>query len=270
MKFSWSEFDRTRDREDGRGPLSGLFNVPGGKTPQNERVTVETGREVSNRPIEPEGTGLGKVRFLKWAILALVFIYVALSYFHAPILERIGAYLVVSHPVKQADLAVCLLGRPVERSLAAADIYDSGFCPRIFIAKEIPADGADELEKRGMDFPGPGQVLTDLLIDLGVSEKAVMSSGNPVGSTFEEAQGVKAFVLANGYRSLIVVTSPTHTRRAWITYKKIFEKSGVDIMMAASEYSGFDPKTWWKNRAYAKEVFYEYQKLLYYLFVYKV
>ncbi len=270
MKFSWFDSGRTRDKEDGRGPVSGPFNVPGRRIPQNDRVTVETGREVSNRPIEPEGSGLSKVGLLKWAILALVFIYVALSYYHAPILERIGAYLVVSHPVKQADLMACLMGKPVERGLAAVDIYDSGFCSRIFIAKETPADGADELRERGMDFPGTGEVLTDLLIDLGVSEKAVMSSGSPVGSTFEEAKRVRTFALEMGYRSLIVVTSPTHTRRAWITYKKIFEKSGIDIMMVASEYSGFDPKTWWKNRAYAKEVFYEYQKLLYYLFVYKV
>ena len=86
--------------------------------------------------------------------------------------------------------------------------------------------------------------------------------------TFEEAKVVKDYVQGQGYRSIIVVTSPYHTRRTWLTFKKLFEKDGVKIMMMPSHYSGFRPDDWWKTNTGIKELIIEYQKLIYYTIKY--
>jgi uncharacterized SAM-binding protein YcdF (DUF218 family) len=84
----------------------------------------------------------------------------------------------------------------------------------------------------------------------------------------EEAKVIGEFVREKGFRSLIIATSPTHTRRAWLTFEKVFEKDDVEVMMAPSRHARFKPDDWWKTRRYAKEVIVEYQKLIYYTFKY--
>jgi hypothetical protein len=53
-----------------------------------------------------------------------------------------------------------------------------------------------------------------------------------------------------------------------LTFKKVFEKDDVEVMMAPSRHTKFKPDDWWKTRRYAKEVIVEYQKLIYYTFKY--
>ncbi|MFH0845592.1 MAG: ElyC/SanA/YdcF family protein [Pseudomonadota bacterium] len=83
-------------------------------------------------------------------------------------------------------------------------------------------------------------------------------------STAGEAMMLREVVKKGGYRSLILVTSPTHSRRAWLTYRKAFEDEKIRIIMHPSHYSGFRPNDWWKKRRYIREVLIEYEKLMYY------
>ena len=67
---------------------------------------------------------------------------------------------------------------------------------------------------------------------------------------------------------MIVVTSPIHTRRAWLTFRRVMEKDGIRITMAPSPYSGFKPHEWWKTEKYVEGVIIEYQKLIFYALKY--
>jgi uncharacterized SAM-binding protein YcdF (DUF218 family) len=105
-----------------------------------------------------------------------------------------------------------------------------------------------------------------ILEGVGVPRSAFLTSDSPVNSTFVEAEAVRKLVKNNGYRSLIIITSPTHSKRAWLTYRKIFQEQekNVRIQMHPSRYSKFKPEDWWKNRRYVREVIIEYEKLIYY------
>ncbi|MBW1802980.1 MAG: YdcF family protein [Deltaproteobacteria bacterium] len=72
------------------------------------------------------------------------------------------------------------------------------------------------------------------------------------------------------FKSVIIVTSPTHSRRAWLTFKKVFEDDEIMITSLPSRYQAFDPKNWWTKRKYSKEVVFEYQKLIYYKLAYGI
>jgi uncharacterized SAM-binding protein YcdF (DUF218 family) len=99
---------------------------------------------------------------------------------------------------------------------------------------------------------------------MGVPNGDIIIGDDPAANTMGEAGMVKAFAGAMGYGSLIVVTSPTHTRRAQFIFEREMEGEGIRIQMHASPYSGFRPDDWWKTRRYAKEVIVEYEKLLFY------
>ncbi len=246
----------------------------GGKTPvEEERYNRDeeagrTGYHVDNRPIEPEKKRFRGPNLLKWIIFLLLILYTLVSYFHAPILKSAGSYLVVKHSLKKTDLIVCLMGGPVERGLEAADLYKTGLAPYIFIGREELPDGTQTLNERGVRFPESRALLIMMLENLGVPGSACLVNDNFVGSTMEEAKVIGDFVRDKGFRSLIVVTSPTHTRRAWLTFENVFKKDDVEVLMAPSRYTKFKPDDWWKTRRYAKEVIVEYQKLIYYTYKY--
>ncbi|MCP4681044.1 MAG: YdcF family protein [Desulfobacterales bacterium] len=228
-------------------------------------VKVQTQSYIDNRPVDPEGQRANRPSKLKWIIFLLIIIYMLLSYFHAPILNRLGGYLIVRNPVKKSDLIVCFMGEPIERGLEAAELFKKGLAPHIFFAREKLPDGQDVLHERGIRYPETRDMLKKLFQDLGVPEAALITSDGFVRNTFEEAGEIRELARRKGYHSLIVVTSPFHTRRVWLVLKKVLEEDGVEIIMAPSHYSNFSPDGWWKNEKYIKSVVYEYQKLLYYL-----
>ena len=69
----------------------------------------------------------------------------------------------------------------------------------------------------------------------------------------------------HGYSSLILITSPTHTRRVWLTFKKVFEGEDIRLHVVPTPYSRFRAEDWWKSRKYTREVILEYQKLIFYV-----
>ena len=222
----------------------------------------------NGKPIEPERKKTGRASLLKWLFFLFAIIYILLSYYHAPILMRLGRYLIVEHPAQKSDLIICLAGGNVDRGLAVADAYQKGLAPRIFMAREEPPDGYALLREKGASYPEGVDLMLTLLEDLGVPKSAFLTSDRPVKSTFEEAEIVKDLVKNGKFRSLILITSPTHSRRAWLTFRKVLEKNDVRLLVLPSPYSEFRPEDWWKKRRYLREVIIEYEKLVYYTLKY--
>jgi uncharacterized SAM-binding protein YcdF (DUF218 family) len=235
----------------------------GGEAGLPETETPQPGAE----PIEPEGGGKRKP-VLRWILFLLFVLWAVLTAYHEPILTRIGGFLVVSHELEPSDLIVCLSGGGVERGLAAADLHREGLAPRVFISPEVPPDGYEALERAGIEIPRSVDILRRILVESGVPDQAVLEAEQPARSTMGEAGMAVDVAEENGYRSLIVVTSPTHSRRAWMTFRHATEAEGLAIRMAPSPYSGFRAEDWWKTRRYVREVIVEYQKLLYYTLEY--
>jgi uncharacterized SAM-binding protein YcdF (DUF218 family) len=177
---------------------------------------------------------------------------------------ELGKYLVVQHPPEKSDLIVCLAGGDVERGVASADLFARGLAQRIFIAREPIPDGLETLKQKGIAYPESIDLVTMIFRGLGVPESAVIRSDQPVESTFEEAERVAALMKDKKYRSLILVTSPTHSRRAWMIFRKAIPDKDFRITVMPTPYSKFRAEDWWKTRRYVRDVIMEYQKLVYY------
>ncbi len=245
---------RTSRHEDG---------AQGEDTGFQETETPQPGAE----PIEPEG-GRKRKPVLRWALFVAFVLWAVLTAYHGPILSRVGGFLVVSQELETSDLIVCMSGGAVERGLATADLYGRDLAPVVFIAPEVPPDGYEVLARAGIEIPGTVDVLRKILVESGVPDRAIMMAEHPAESTMDEARMAAAIAREREYRSIIVVTSPTHTRRALWTFREATKKDDVRIQMAAGSYSGFRAENWWKTRRYVKEVIVEYQKLIYYALKY--
>jgi uncharacterized SAM-binding protein YcdF (DUF218 family) len=216
-----------------------------------------------SKPIEPAGAKWRKPNFLKWVFFLVVILYVLISYYHAPILKRLGHFLVVEHSPQRADLIVCLAGRNVERGLAAADAYKQGLSPKIFVSREKIPDGYDLFQQKGVAYPESRDLLVMALENLGVPESALVISDTPVKSTHEEAVVVKALMTEKNYRSVILITSPPHSRRAWLTFKRVMGNKEMQMFVLPTPYSKYNPEDWWTKREYVQEVILEYERLAY-------
>jgi uncharacterized SAM-binding protein YcdF (DUF218 family) len=241
----------------------------GGGGPSYVREHGDTGEGRSypeSKPIEPEGARVSGIARLKWVFFVLALLYVLISAYHGLVLMSMGRYLVVAHPPEKSDLIVCLGGGNVERGLAAADAYRRGLAPHVFVAREIIPDGYDILKQRGVSYPESRDLMILMLKELGVPESAILTRDTPSESTVMEAGLVRKLVREKNYRSLILVTSPTHSRRAFLAFKKAMAGDEVSILVIPSSYSKYDPEAWWKNPKQLREVLLEYQKLVYYFF----
>jgi len=237
---------------------------PKPKSTESSRSPEDRSTIPDAKPIEPESAPSAGLGVFKWVLVIAAFIYILLSYFHGPILTQMGKYLVVQHAAAKSDLIVCLAGGSVERGIASADLFARGLAPRIFIGREPIPDGLETLKQKGVAYPESVDLVRMIFRGLGVPESAVITSDRPLESTFEEAEKVATLVKERGYRSLILVTSPTHSRRAWLTFRKAISDRDFRVTVIPTPYSKFGAEDWWKTRKYVREVIMEYQKLIYY------
>jgi uncharacterized SAM-binding protein YcdF (DUF218 family) len=239
-----------------------LDYLKGPKRPEEE-TSVQGGD-----PIEPERLKITRANLLKWLFFLLVVLYMLSSYFRVPILTRLGQFLVVADVPQKSDLIVCLAGGNIERGLATADLYKRGLAPSVFLTSVEPPDGYGLLKERGLHYPENVDLLLMVLRGLGVPDAALLKGHRRIASTYDEAVLVKALVEKRGYGSIILVTSPPHSRRAWMTFKRVLREADCRIFMVPTPYSGFNPTDWWKKPKYFRQVVLEYQKLFFYLLRY--
>jgi len=206
----------------------------------------------------------------KWSFLILFILYFIITAYRIPLLVQLGEYLIVEHEPQKADLIVCLGGPGVANALAAVDAFQKGLAPHLFKAKEVEPDGIEYLKAKIEDYPTESDLFTMITEGFGIPREVIISPEQRVGSTLEEANLLRTVALDKGYRSLILVTSLTHSRRAYLTFRRVFKDSKVNLISLPSHYQQFSPKDWWKKRSFTKELIIEYQKLIYYKFKYGI
>lgn len=88
-------------------------------------------------------------------------------------------------------------------------------------------------------------------------------------STIEEAQALLPCLQQRGWRTLIVVTSNYHTRRAGRIWRRAFRDADppVRVFLHGVADGDFEPHGWWRSRRHAKTFLAETSKLAWaYLF----
>jgi uncharacterized SAM-binding protein YcdF (DUF218 family) len=178
-----------------------------------------------------------------------------------------GRFLVIADPVPpHADAIVVLAGSPSDRALEAARLYRAGLAPIVVLTRPQLPRGAPALRGQGVFLPEEHELETRALGALGVPADALRSVKRRAASTAAEARAIARWVCRHGLRRVVVVTSPTHTRRARMILARAL---GPDVQLAVrpAPAAFFPADRWWRQRRAMKDVLIEYQKLLAYWLV---
>ena len=192
-----------------------------------------------------------------WLVAILLFAFGAAVFgYHA------ASWLKNDDPPAKSDAIVVLSGR-FERSMHAADLYRAGYAPLVVLTQEVAGAGARQLENLGIRLPTSLEIHRKVLQAKGVPESAIEALARPVLSTSDEAREIAARFGQPG-RRLLVVTSPSHVRRARLIVARALEGHGVTFVICATPYETF-PDDWWQSQDAARDVLLEWAKLAFYL-----
>lgn len=160
-----------------------------------------------------------------------------------------GNILVVDHPQK-ADVILVLAGETDRRPLRAAELLTQGYGNRLVL--DVPADG----RVYGLTLPELARKWADSL------PQASAISVCPIHglSTKTEARDAAGCLRIVGGRSVLLVTSDFHTRRALSVFRSQVPSRSFDAA-AAFDSTQFGVQ-WWRHRQWAKTNLDEWLRLI--------
>lgn len=167
-----------------------------------------------------------------------------------------GSALVVRQPIARPDAIISLASHEWERLPVAARqvLQNPGSLLLLTVPTEIKQSNCHDCAER-----------VDQLRGLGVDRTRIRVLSRTVRDTNDEAIAAFEFARRTGIHSVLVVTSPYHTRRALAIFRKVFEGSGVRVgVEPALETSPATPPRWWGASYDRRYVAYEWTAILYY------
>lgn len=170
-----------------------------------------------------------------------------------------GYWLPVDAEPKQADAIICLGGSPT-RAFYSADLYNQGYAPKVYISRVYRQPELRMLDELGVFFPRQEDLYMQILLKKGVPKEGIVLFGDGNISTVEEAEVIRR-LMGPEPRTLLIVTSPFHTRRAGYVYTDQLPE--YDVTVLGSPYEPL-PKRWWAYQNSAMQVVTELAKIVYY------
>ena len=185
----------------------------------------------------------------KGILVAAVLVIVAVVLF-----RHAATFLVVNAP-DHADLIVVLAGGDDDlRYWSGVKLLQDGNAPRLIL----------DVIAKGITFGNPDIDLARDFVSRTMPDRATVC---PVeqNSTYDEARYLEKCLQDSGVKSILVVTSAYHTRRALDILRRRLPQYHFSIYAAPDpDYFG---ERWWQTREWAKTTCVEWQRYLWWLCV---
>ena len=165
-------------------------------------------------------------------------------FYHLKIPHKlIGRYLSPSDTLTYAD-AIIVVSGDSDRLPHAVSLYNQGFAPTLILSgatREGSRSNAKAMETQA--------------IKEGVSQKAIILEEKAT-NTYENTLYTKDIILSEGFKKLILVTSPYHQRRTYETFKHVLDGHNIILVNSPSISSSWKTDNWWiseKNMRLTKD-----------------
>jgi hypothetical protein len=181
------------------------------------------------------------------------------------ILRSAGWALVLrDQPIKSADIIVVSMEADGNGVLEAFDLVKSGLASRVAVFSfTFPADPADrELIRRGIPYNDRGIFEARQHSMLGIKMIEQIPLTAPPGSE-SETDVLPGWCDQHGYRAIVVVTSPDHSRRIARLLQRSMKDHSTKLTVRAGHYAMFDPDHWWESHDGIRTEVEEFEKLLF-------
>jgi uncharacterized SAM-binding protein YcdF (DUF218 family) len=193
-------------------------------------------------------------------LITLSGLLLLLALTHRLWLPLIGGFLIVADPLQPADAIVPLAGG-VERVEYAAKLYHNDYATW-FVATSMPHN-----------MPGIRESYSTLIsreaMWHGVPEEAIVQATTLVSTTYQEALVVRDLAQQQEWDTLLVVSSPSHTRRARWIFRDVFADTAIEIRVHPVDDHWYTPAIWWQRQDGLRETWTEYLKLGMYIVGYR-
>ena len=184
------------------------------------------------------------------SLIALVFLVVVLGGIYLarhPLLRYAGGTLVVDDRLETSDAIIILSDDNfyADRATRAAELFRQNLAP-IVVASGI----------RLRPNASIAELMTHDLIERGVPKENIIPFPQDADNTREEAEALRKLVQQKKWKSVIVVTSNYHTRRAKYILGRIFANVAT-VRVASARDGDFDPANWYERRKSIKRFAHE-------------
>jgi len=176
------------------------------------------------------------------------------------ILRAAGWALVVNDPVEPADIILLAFDPSGAGALEAADLVHSGVATRVAVFADPPDSVDREFIRRGVAYEDAAARSTRQLRSLGVT--SVEQIPKAVAGTEAESRALRDWCDRNRFRSIVVVSSPDHSRRLRRGLLRSLKGNETRITVRPARHSQFDPDRWWETRDGIRTEVIELEKLL--------
>lgn len=161
----------------------------------------------------------------------------------APILAN---YLIISRPLERPEAMIVLSGSSqyVERCQKAAEFYRERKISLIYLTNDGEMSGWSVPDQRNVPFL---ELERRELVANGVLHDSIRVLGGTVKGTDDEAKAMATEAKAQGLKSVLIVTSPYHTRRAYRAFERMFVETGIQIGIEHAPLTDEQPSPyyWW-------------------------
>jgi uncharacterized SAM-binding protein YcdF (DUF218 family) len=188
--------------------------------------------------LKPYKTPATRIRTIGFIVTILLFLCAVLAF------RGVGRWLVREDSLEPAGAIVVLSGSMPYRAEEAARIFQMGYAHEVWISR--PESPAEELNAMGIHFLGEEDYSREVLVHAGVPDAAIHIFPNAIIDTEQEVDEVLQVMREQNKSSVIIVTSPQHTRRVRALWQKIAGGNAKLIVRAAFE-DPFDADHWWRN-----------------------
>lgn len=188
--------------------------------------------------------GQGGIVVTLMIVLFIVVFCAAVYLARRPLLRFAGEEWIVEDPLERSDALMVLSDDNfyADRATRAAGLYREGKAPLVV------ASG-----RRLRPTAGIAELMEHDLFERGVPKDKILRFSHDGDSTREEAEALARLAKEKKWRSVIVVTSNYHTRRARYIFLKVFPQE-IGVRVASAHDGDFDPEHWWEKRKSLKEL----------------
>jgi uncharacterized SAM-binding protein YcdF (DUF218 family) len=181
------------------------------------------------------------------SLISLLFVVVlcaAVYLARRPLLRFAGEGWIIEDPLVRSDAIIVLSDDNfyADRATRAAELLRQGMAPLVV------ASG-----RRLRPYAGVAELMEHDLVERGVPRDKILRLAHDAANTREEAQLLERQAVERKWRSVIVVTSNYHTRRARYIFTHVFPASTA-VRVTGARDGDFDPEHWWQKRVSIKEL----------------
>lgn len=184
----------------------------------------------------------GGIIFKLVTLLALVAVFAALYLARHPLMRLAAEEWMVEDPLEKSD-AIVVLGDDnfyADRATRGVELYRQGLAPLVVACG-----------RRLRPYAGISELIQHDLIERGVPRERVLAFPTDATDTRQDAEALASLAEQKHWRSVIVVTSNYHTRRARYIFHRVFPTE-VDVRVASAHDGSFDPEHWYEHRGSVK------------------